>query len=504
MQNEEDFTTLDENYKALQELGNEIISSTPEEEKTKISSLLDELGASLQALKGRMSGGSFDSNVHVGVTRDGEGLDDGTPTGNTRGNEAAGGDICSAVDNRGIQVTSLNLSDDSDEEHRILKSGSSDGSQYGSDSGMGDSLMNTLASECIDGVSKTPTGSPVNNIAQKDVDEVSEGGDTICDERSPINEHDIDGIILASNPIAQTKQNKDSEQNKSQVEGRSRLNKNHEEVLRPTNVTPNDLKRKNVKLEDDRPLENDVQRNHLNNKSSRGTEINAIHDEDVSKDISETDAVTECDQQSKRALETLDIPHDSMEIIDEATADTGPFIPAEFFLPEDASTNTTLSTEQNSSRNLPWKQTTESFENVPYEIPPPEQTTSGNYPRVHDIDEELQLRNLSTKNINPDEGEQQGEDFIDSSECSLVSCLPPPMKTVEEFVEEPDALFQRLVDMEVLLKPEGTDEDNLKSALLKHVVSNVNNFSLLSDFNSVIVLLLNNLDELHCFLGALC
>ena len=93
--------------------------------------------------------------------------------------------------------------------------------------------------------------------------------------------------------------------------------------------------------------------------------------------------------------------------------------------------------------------------------------------RDHDIDEELLLRSLALQNVCPDEEVGDSQGLLNDKEYPLVPCDPPPMKTVEEFVEEPEVMFQRLVDMEVMLRPLGNDEDNLKSALLKHVVSTV-------------------------------
>ena len=499
----------------------------------------------MQTLKQRISKESLDGNVVVEETRGTKGLG----KGETRGNEGLRENVGCSVETGEGNVIPMNLrfSDDSDEEHRMLR-GSSDGSQYGSDSGMGDSLMNTLASECTDGVSKTPTVSPVNNIARKEleVDDVSDSGDTICAELSPINEHDIDGIMMASDHIAQTKPESECERNKrkQKSQGTDHTTQAQDRSLGSTNLTLNNFKRTPLRLEDELPVEYSVPLDHITHKTSlvldQDTDENSLStmvptvndNRDIAEDnsvltniaenipptshecnttVSETDPSTvvgygqlmEIDQESESdSLEylrlpqvTLDkdsqsqnnidvdslklrtIPHADTELKDQTNTDSHPFIPEEFLLPEHASTDQNRQkaySEQAPSEIIP-------FEQTPYEITPSEQTSSedsseNNYPqtsRVHDIDEELLWRGQALQNVYTDEGVGEEPYLVNGTDYPLVSCVPPPMKTVEEFVEEPDALFQRLVDIEVMLRPQGKDEENLKSALLKHVVSNI-------------------------------
>ena len=476
---EEQLSSLDEDFQTLQQLAQEIIPSVSEQETTKINSLLDELRTSLQILKQKTS---RNQNVLDGETRNTKGLGKGMHLGETKGNEGLGEDVCCPVETG--NGTPMRFSDDSDEEHRMLR-GSSDGSQYGSDSGMGDSLMNTLASECTDGPSKMPIVSPVNNIAQKEmeVNEVSDSEDTICDENSPMNEHDIDRIFLASQHIPQSKPGSEF--------GR------------------NNLKRTMHKLQD----ESDVPLDHTTNKtylsSEKDTEDNSVttpvNDAVIAEDdallniiahnvppaghegsttIPRTNPLTfsklmKLDQGSESdSQEYLSLPKANATKVTQAqislgvdnltNTDSRPFIPTEFLLPEQ---------NQKDTGSALSEQTPSEIE--PFEIPPSEQTSSGDFfenhspqkTRDHDVDEELLLRSLASENVNSNEKVGEGQGVPNIPEYPLVSCVPPPMKTVEEFVEEPDALFQRLVDIEVMLRPQGKDEENLKSALLKHVVS---------------------------------
>ncbi len=408
--------------------------------------MLNELGASLQTIKRRVSGESLDENVLVGESKDTKGLDKGVPLGE---------DVCCTVETGEGNVIPMNLrfSDDSDEEHRMLK-GSSDGSQYGSDSGMGDSLMNTLASECTDGPSKTPTVLRINNVVQKEleVDGVSDSGDTLCDENSPINERDMDGIVMASNHIAQTKPESET--------GRS------------------NLKRTAPRLEDELPStrhesSTTVSKTDPSTIVGYGQLVKLDQGSDSLDYFSLPQATLDKDAQSQNNVDM-----DNFKLKDETNTDPRPFIPAEFLLPKHASTYETPQDKQKASNEQTLLEI-RPFDQTPSEITLSEQTSSessseNNYPqktRVHDIDEELLLRSLALQNVNTDEGMGEGEGLANGTDYPLVSCAPPPMKTVEEFVEEPDVLFQRLVDIEVMLRPQEKDEDNLKSALLKHVVS---------------------------------
>jgi hypothetical protein len=182
-------------------------------------------------------------------------------------------------------------------------------------------------------------------------------------------------------------------------------------------------------------------------------------------------------------LELRTAPNENAELSDKTSSDSQPFIPAEFLLPEPAYQN------QQDTRTVLSEQT-------PYEIIPSEQASSqgsfeNHYPqksRDHDIDEELLLRSLASENANTNGGVGEGQGVVNGTEFPLISCAPPPMKSVEEFVEEPDVLFQRLVDIEVMLKPQGKDEENLKSALLKHVVSVVEILNSFIDPNPIVYL----------------
>ena len=511
---------LDENFKTLQELGDEISPSVSEEEKTKINSLLDELRTSLQTLKQRISGKTLNGNVHIGEAVDAKGL-----TGVTRDSEDLGVHACYSMENEenDSHVVTMNFrfSDDSDEEQRRIK-GSSDGSQYGSDSGMGDSLMNTLASECIDGVSKTPTGSPENNIAQRelDVEEMNSSEGTICCDRSPVNERDIDGLLMAAECITQTKPGSECEANKhaSHVIDHTVQPEKPETVL-PPDFTTDKFKRTGLRFEDKVPNDSSLPVDHFAKntllvsdqdtlENARGNiarvaedsaGLNSIvhsltpaHREGSMAVSKYSGQVMIADQESDTgSLEYISLPEANLdnnsqneigiaksksrtmpqkdpELEDQVNTDSGPFIPVEFLLPDRTSTKKTLSNQQN-----------ELFEETSREIPSSEQTPSEDSAeveflqksRVHDIDEELLLRNAVLQNNETDGRMGEGQGFVNGAEYPLVSSVPPPMKTVEEFVEEPDALFQRLVDIEVMLKPQENDEDNLKSALLKHVVS---------------------------------
>lgn len=522
---------LDENFKTLQELGDEITPSVSEEEKTKINSVLNELRTSLRTLKQRISGEKLNGDVHAGETVDTKGLEKGNHTGVTRDSEDLGVHACYSMENgeNDSHVVTMNFrfSDDSDEEQRRIR-GSSDGSQYGSDSGMGDSLMNTLASECIDGVSKTPTGSPENNIAQRelDVDELNSSESTICCDRSPISEHDIDGILMGADCITQTKPGSECERNNltSHVIDHIAQAENPERVL-PSDFTADNFKRTGLRFKDEVPIDSRVPVDHLAKNTllvpDQDTVENARSTKARHRDFAEDNAglnrivqnltpanqdnstvvfkadeyggqVMTVDQESDvDSLEYINLPeanddndsHKDTDIVDlksrtmpqkgselkdQASTGSGPFIPVEFLLPERASTTKTLPNQQD-----------EPFEEPPCEIPPSEQTPSEDSTevdylrknRVHDIDEELLLRNSALQDNETDGGVGEGQGFVSDTEYPLVSSVPPPTKTVEEFVEEPDALFQRLVDIEVMLRPQEKDEDNLKSALLKHVVS---------------------------------
>jgi hypothetical protein len=182
-------------------------------------------------------------------------------------------------------------------------------------------------------------------------------------------------------------------------------------------------------------------------------------------------------------LELRIAPNENAELSYMTSNVSQPFIPAEFLLPEPAYQN------QQDTRTLLSEQT-------PDEVTPSEQGSSqgsveNHYPqksRDHDIEEELLLRSLASENANTNGGVGEGQGVVNGTEFPLISCAPPPMKSVEEFVEEPDALFQRLVDIEVMLKPQGKDEENLKSALLKHVVSVVEILNSFIDPNPIVYL----------------
>ena len=529
---------LDENFKSLQELGDEIAPSASEEEKTKINSLLDEVRTSLETLKKRTSGEKLNGDVHVGETVDTKGLGKAIHTGLTRDNEDLGVHACYSMESgesdTHVMTMNFRFSDDSDEEQRRIR-GSSDESQYGSDSGMGDSLMNTLASECTDGVIKTPTGSPENNIAQREleVDEMNSSQDTIRCDRSPTNEHDIDGILMEAGSITQRKPGNKCEALAEKLEphviDRSAQEENLEEVL-PVDVATDNFKRrledevqidsripvdhfaKNTLLLDQDTIENagsDVihhgdltednagLNNIVQNLTSRVTMVGQESDGDSLDYMNLSEANLYNDSQNDPDIaKTMTIPQRDPELNDQEDADSGPFIPVEFLLPERASTKNASPNQQNVIQEHEPSEF-RPFEETSNEIPPSEQTSSEDSTevdflqknRVHDIEEELLLRNLALQNVDTNGGLDEGQGLVNGKEYPFVSCAPPPVKTVEEFVEEPEALFQRLVDIEAMLRPPENDEDNLKSALLKHVVSvqrRVKHYKLLIDLPSPI------------------
>lgn len=542
---------LDENFKTLQELGDEIAPSASEEEKTKINFLLDEVRTSLEtSRKKRISGEKLNGDVHVGETVDTKGLGKAIHTGVTRDNEDLGVHACYSMENgesdTHVMTMNFRFSDDSDEEQRRIR-GSSDGSQYGSDSGMGDSLMNTFASECTDGVIKAPTGSPENNIAQREleVDEMNSSQDTIRCERSPTNEHDIDGILMQAGCITQTRPENNCEADKleSHVIDRSAQEESPEKVL-SLDVTTDNFKRR---LEDEVQIDSRIPIDHfakstllLDQDTIGNARRDLIHHGDLTEDnaglnnivqnrtpaggttVPKTDEygsqVMMVDQESDGdslgymnlseanlhndsqndpdIAKTMTIPQREPELNDREDTDSGPFIPVEFLLPERASTKNASPNQQNVIQEHEPSEF-RPFEETSSEIPPSEQTSSEDSTevdflqksRVHDIDEELLLRNLALQNVDTNGGMDEGQGLLNDKEHPLVSYAPPPVKTVEEFVEEPDVLFQRLVDIEAMLRPQEKDEDNLKSALLKHVVSvqcRVKHYKLLIDLPSPI------------------
>ena len=544
---------LDENFKTLQELGDEIAPSASEEEKTKINSLLDEVRTSLETLKKRISGEKLNGDVHVGETVDTKGLGKAIHTGVIRDNEDLGVHACYSMESgesdTHVMTMNFRFSDDSDEEQRRIR-GSSDESQYGSDSGMGDSLMNTLASECTDGVIKTPTGSPENNIAQRELevdDEMNSSQDTIRCDRSPTNEHDIDGILMEAGSITQRKPGNKCEALADKLEphviDRSAQEENPEKVLH-LDVTTDNFKRR---LEDELQIDSRIPADHfakntllLDQDTIGNARSDVIHHGDLTEDnaglnnivqsqtpaggttVPKTDKcgsqVTMVDQESDGdsldymnlseanhhndsqndpdVAKAITIPQREPELNDQEDTDSGPFIPVEFLLPERAPTKNASPNQQNVIHEHEPSEF-RPFEETSNEIPPSEQTSSEDSTeidflqksRVHDIDEELLLRNLALQNVDTNGGLDDGQGLVNGKEYPFVSCAPPPVKTVEEFVEEPEALFQRLVDIEAMLRPQEKDEDNLKSALLKHVVSvqrRVKHYKLLTDLASPI------------------
>ncbi|XP_028409089.1 uncharacterized protein LOC114531672 [Dendronephthya gigantea] len=521
-----ELTLLDENFRTLQALGREIRSSVSEEQKNRIDLLLSELRTSLKMVKARISGELVDENEHVGETRDTKGF---------------GMDISHAV-RRGEDrmIGAMRLSDDSDvdnEEHRVL-AGSSDGSQYGSDSGMGDSLMNTFASEVTDGPSKTPTVSPVH---KEGCSEACGSVDTVCED-SPVNKSRI------TEQFAQARSGKYSE---GRQDNPTRTSQDIDligqvEILGSIDeVSPSDapgIPRKNEQsmagviqshdcvmnaigddenVDDGKFVLKDITQNvppvsdgdttvpssdlprdgnlmKIDEDSDNGS-LEYLVQDNLFKMIPGKDSQTQNDIR----LDNLDAETVQLENTDQASSDSRPFIPVGFLEPEPI----TFDKTQEASSLPDFKPS----DQTPYEmkisrhslhdISPSEQTASEDSlsvqtssedsspqkspqkSRVHDIDEELLLRNRAIQDLQPDEELREGQNL--ETEYPLVSSAPPPMKTVEEFVEEPDELFQRLVDIEVMLKPQENEEENLKSALLKHVALCVEMKNIQSKINTI-------------------
>ena len=507
---------LDENFQTLQELGREIRSSVSEEQKNKIDLLLGELRTSLQIVKAGISGESVDGNEHVGESKDTDGFDK---------------DLSRAVETGdGRVIATLRLSDDSDvdnEEHRVL-GGSSDGSQYGSDSGMGDSLMNTLASECTDGPSKTPTVSPVHKEASS---EARESGDAVCED-SPVKESRVAEQFAQAKPVkySEGRQNSTTQglQNIDLIGQKEGAN-NIEEI------SPNDLTRIPARKEqsiagttqlhddvmntigdDDNMVEGTFILNNITqNVPPAGDERNTVVPRAGSPTTGNYGNLMKVNEDSDDgSLEYLDLPkitpgNDSQtqngieldnfggKVVqlentghkDQSSSDSRLLISVEFLQPEPTSGDETREASSfsgfESSNETPYEM--EFPKHSVYDIASSERTSSEDSlsvqtssedlsrekspqkTRLYEIDEELLVRNRALQDVQPEEKLREGEDL--ETEYPLVSCTPPPMKTVEEFVTEPDELFQRLVDIEVMLRPQENNEENLKSALLKHVVS---------------------------------
>ena len=387
---------------SLEGLGNEVSQSVENDEKKKIDNTLGELRTSLQRLKRK--------------------IDKGQPDGRPRGDGDSGGmgrmsneatslneNIVSLeTDENDTICVSVRLSDDSDgndggiEEHRGLKD-SSDGSQCGSDSGMGDSLMNTLASECTDGLTKTPTTSPEHHIAHMEPVMIAQGdehGDIVF-QNEPSRKNDQEKVVViqvfrptlshpAEGATMNSKESLDIEQI-DHVEPSDVLNRKTIEIY--SNHCPPVIQR----TEDDLNMTSD---NH--------------HSEFKPSDI---------DSPGKTSFTPVVPPSDKMNV------------------------------ELHRQGNMP-----------------------GAITRDHDVDEELILRQLLVQNVDVDDSGklEKVQEIMDEGniEYSLVPGIqPPPMTTIDDFMTEPEVLLQRLVDIEVLMKPNESGNGNLKSALLKHVVS---------------------------------
>lgn len=510
-------------FQTLHELGQGIVSSVSEEEKTKIEFLLKEFKTSLHTLKQKIHKTAVDENVLASKSRDTVSL--GTGLAN---DEAE--DMCCRVETGAARVTSMNY--DSDEEHCMLR-GSSDGSQYGSDSGMGDSLLNTTTSEYTDGTyTKTPTVSPANNISQneRDVDDMSDSGDTITAELSPRNEVDIDEMVMASDQVTPRKCKNGFDGNRPKlVEEPDHATDIRDGMPNSNNLTQAYL----TKLTPQRPVDglsynSNISLNYITHNALFEQNTDNIPENTASKNVTDIlkdrtvlhginlnmdtlnhgmvekakpSIVTHhrgqleidknldsfsyessnlpCSHPRNRIDVEKSRPSEMTECKNRTMIDSRPFIPPKFLLPETTSTD---NIPQNLSMNLPLERApsdVSTFENEPNlgtssQIKPLEYSSLDNNPRVHDIDEELEMRSRALQSLCESESLRSEQGLMDNTtEHALVTSASPPKITAEQFVDEPDALFQRLVDIEAMLKPRGKDEDNLKSALLKHVVSSV-------------------------------
>ena len=229
-----------------------------------------------------------------------------------------------------------NLSDDSDmdnEERHVLK-GSSDGSQYGSDSGMGDSLMNTLASECADGMSKTLTESPVNNIVEKvsAANEGSDGGDTLCGEASPpSHDHDIEERDDKVDHIAQTEpiRGRQCERDKPLHVHHIVQNEDTGRARYDSKVTSNTFTGKPLQFEKEEPIEIVVPASHIVRR------VPSLLDQDTNDGSA------------------IAMPNDRALTEDKKHSGSRPYLPEEYLLPEHPTSRDELLGYPTPGMNLP-------------------------------------------------------------------------------------------------------------------------------------------------------
>ena len=415
-----EYEVVEEKFKALEKLGRKVGETAEDAEKKKIENSLVELRGSLLRLKRKISKECLRRNGRPSnCSDDGRFGQNAVQTGGLSTKEASLSDqnFVSGRVESGVSNTicgGLWLSDDSEDndvsvdnvEHQGLKD-SSDGSQYGSDSGMGDSLMNTLTTEFTDGLTKSSVVPSVHYMAEAEELMVAQGHGR------------RDGQTWPYGSDAGRRNQKDRE-----------------------TVTPR------AYLALSRPTE-----------GSGTSSVETVDKIEVEDHVDPYDILDRKKELRSGHPSAFKETADNMKL----TSTSGDFLPEIKF----SDINSLDAKIYISSPRV------QRVEGVNSELPD-QDNAAVKVTHDHDVHKESTLRQLAVQKVHNDEYEVPDETQIilggNSVERSVASFAQPPMETIEEFVEEPEVLFQRLVKVEVMMKSEENENDTLKSALLKHVV----------------------------------
>ncbi|XP_046859809.1 nesprin-1-like isoform X2 [Xenia sp. Carnegie-2017] len=386
-------------------------------------------------------------HVHVGDTKDGKGIEkvhvgdtiDGTNSsectiGHATNYKSSFHGKSKTVVGKAVPVGLCDSTDVDSEEHCVMR-GSSDGSQCGSDSGMGDSLMNTSASEWADGCSNTLAVPLINNVPQKDPR--GPASDCVTDVNDYTN---IEQMVLSRPDQKEHDKNGEIDDLVTSV-GETILIK-----------TVRDLEDFEWTDNIDKPLQ----------------VITSVCCDSLS--VSSTDK------------DVIDVSFDDRDDDEETVVDTRvSSMDHGVHLVESDGEETLVNTRVSSMDHGVHLVESDG------EITLVDTRVSSMDHGVHLVESDVEItsnddgqrnacwKDASVDNVN-EEVEKLNNDDSFKEEHVPLSILQDPLQsisqsgveTIEQFLHEPDALFQKLVHFEEMLKPDENRPDKLKSSLIKH------------------------------------